>query len=150
MDKTINPFLTTLRLSVRNSPIMLIIVIAAHFICLFLPWLTGLALFIKIILMCVVLVSLCIYLYKHSLYDDNNCVETLILDSKDNWQVKMKNGAAHYAELGHSLFVHPWLTIISLYFEDHREYFIFTPDIIDSDQFRRLRVRLRFREGNSD
>ena len=144
MDDKNNPFLTTLRLPIKNSPILFTLVIVMHFICLFIPWLTGLALYIKALLTCIPLISFFIYLHRHYLYSDIQRVETLILDSKDNWQVKMNNGASHHAELDHRLFVHPWLTIISLIFENHREYFIFTPEIIQADQFRRLRVRLRF------
>jgi membrane-bound toxin of toxin-antitoxin system len=150
MDSSENPFLATIRLPVKNSPIMLMAIITVHVICLLLPWLTGLALFIKLLLTCVALVSFCVHVYKFVQNSDNKCIETLILDSEDNWQVKIKNGAAHHAELGHSLFVHPYLTIISLSYEDQQKYFIFTPENIDADQFRRLRVRLRFRVGSSD
>lgn len=147
MDKTENPFLATLRLPVKNSPIMLTVVIAAHIVCLILPWLTGLGLYIKMILMCLAVISLCVYLYKHGLYRDKQRVEMLVLDAEDNWQLKMSDGAVHHVELGHSLFVHPWLTIISIVFEKRQRYFIFTPETLNSDQFRRLRVRLRFKVG---
>jgi hypothetical protein len=69
------------------------------------------------------------------------------LDYEDNWQVKMHNGTVHPAKLDHRLFVHPWLTIILLFFDNRQEYFIFTPEIIETDLFRRLRVRLRFKVG---
>ncbi len=147
MDKTENPFLATLRLPVKNSSILLMVVIAVHFMCLILPWLTGLALYIKSILTSVVLVSLCYYLYQYRFYDAKKRVIELILGEEDNWQVKMNNGAVHQAKLGHSRFVHPLLTIISLMYENSREYFIFTPEILDADLFRRLRVRLRFQVG---
>lgn len=95
--------------------------------------------------MCVAIVSFCVYFYGRGWFSDEKSVKTLILDSEDNWQVKMNDGAVHHAELGHSLFIHPWLTIIFLIFDNRREVFIFTPEILDADQFRRLRVRLRFK-----
>ncbi len=74
-------------------------------------------------------------------------VNELILNAEDIWRLKMNDGAMHSASLGNTLFVHPWLTIISLIFESRKEYFIFTPETLDADQFRRLRVRLRFQIG---
>lgn len=147
MDRAENPFLATLRLPVKISPVLLIVGIFMHFICLFLPWLTSLALYIKILLTCVPVFSFCFYFYKYRFYKATNRVFELILSSEDNWQLKMNNGAVHNASLDRSLFVHPWLTIISLVYAGSREYFIFTPDTLDADQFRRLRVRLRFQIG---
>lgn len=145
MDKIENPFLATLRLPVKNSPILLIVSIVLHIICFFLPWLTGLSLTIKIILSCVPVASFFYYFYQYHFYKVKMRVSELILSSEDNWQLRMSNGVVHYASLGSSLFVHPWLTIISLTYENRQEYFIFTPETLDADQFRRLRVRLRFR-----
>lgn len=72
-------------------------------------------------------------------------VTELILGSEDDWQVKMANGEVHKATLYDSLFVHPLLTIMLLRHGRRKEYFIFTPDNIEADLFRRLRVRLRFK-----
>ncbi len=149
MDKIENPFLATLRLPVKTSPILLIVVISVHFICLFLPWLTGLALYIKGILISAVLISLCYYSYQYRFYNADNRVIELILGEDDNWQVKMNDGAVHQAKLSHNRFVHPLLTIILLMYENSREYFIFTPETLDADLFRRLRVRLRFQIGEN-
>ncbi len=147
MDKTENPFLRTLRLPVKNSPVLLIVGITVHFVCLFLPWLTGFAIYIKMILTFIAIVSFCFYIVKYRFYGTEKLIKELILSSEDKWQIKMSDGAVHYAHLGNDLFVHPWLTIFSLAYENNREYFIFTPEILDSDQFRRLRVRLRFQLG---
>lgn len=152
MDKSTNPFLVTLRLPVKTSTILLICTETVHFICLFLPWLTKLALFNKILLSVLALISLYYYLSKYPFSDGKNRIAELILSSEGNWQVKMANGYLYRAKLHHSLFVHPWLTIISLVYENKvykkkREYFIFMPDSLDADLFRRLRVRLRFQVG---
>jgi|GEM_PF-1223873 len=147
MDKIENPFLATLRLPVKISPILLIVCIALHIICLFLPWLTGLSLIFKIILTFVPVISFYFYYYKYRFYKSKMGVNELILNAEDIWRLKMNDGAMHSASLGNTLFVHPWLTIISLIFESRKEYFIFTPETLDADQFRRLRVRLRFQIG---
>ena len=145
MDKIENPFLVTLRLPVKISPILLIVSIVLHIICFFLPWMTGLSLYIKLILSCVPVARFFYYFHQYRFCKVKMCVSELVLTSENSWQLKMNNGAMHCAKLGNNLFVHPWLTIISLSFENRREYFIFTPEILDADQFRRLRVRLRFK-----
>ncbi|MBL1140569.1 MAG: hypothetical protein HND53_00890 [Proteobacteria bacterium] len=145
MDKTENPFLTTIRLPVKKSRILHLILMVVHIICLILPWMTGLALYNKMILMCVPVISFCFYLNGQGKNNNKKAAMTLILNSGDSWQVKMNDGTTCHAELGQSLFVHPWLTIIFLIFDKRREVFIFTPEILDADQFRRLRVRLRFK-----
>ncbi len=145
MDKTENPFLATLRLPVKNAPILVFIVILAHIISLFLPWFTGLSLFIKVILDIAVVIGCYFYIYQF--FGEKKWIRELILSSEDNWQLKLESGEVHDAILDTSLFVHPWLTIISLVYGNNREYFIFTPENLDADQFRRLRVRLRFQVG---
>ncbi len=144
MDRNENPFLATIRLPVKISPIILFTGIAMHFISVFLPWFTGLEFNIKAILTCIPIASISYYLYKYNFYQSNERAVELILNSEDNWQVKMDNGVVHQASPANSLFVHPWLTIISLRYANQREHFILTPEFTDADQFRRLRVRLRF------
>ncbi|MCZ6802773.1 MAG: hypothetical protein O7D86_02260 [Proteobacteria bacterium] len=144
MNRTENPFLATLRLPLKIPPIIITASVLVHIISLFLPWLTGLEFSIKIILTCIPIASICYYRYKYKIYQDKERATELILNAEDIWQVKMNNGVVHQAILGKSLFVHPWLTIISLNYDKQRAHFIFTPEIIDAGQFRRLRVRLRF------
>lgn len=147
MDNHANAFLHTFRLPIQPSPVLCRIVIFVHALCLIMAWLNGLALIAKIILTCLICVSFSVFWRKTHLEKGKGGINCLILGSEDNWQVKMQNGAVHSADLGDSLFVHPWLTIISLYFNRRRQYFIFTAETLDVDTFRRLRVRLRFRVG---
>jgi membrane-bound toxin of toxin-antitoxin system len=150
MDSYENPFLVTLRLPIRDSSIITIVLISAIVFCTFLPWYTSLDLNLKIML---TVLCLCYLIYKHRFTVATGRVTELILGSEDNWQVKMANGEVNKATLGDSLFVHPLLTIMLLRYGRHKEYFIFTPDNIEDDLFRRLRVRLRFKvnvEQSSD
>ena len=100
---------------------------------------------VNILLMSLVIISFCMYQNQYNSRMDNNSVEALILDAEDKWQIKLKNNVSHNAKLGKTLFVHPLLTIISLSINHKQKYFIYTPEIIDADLFRRLRVRLRFK-----
>jgi hypothetical protein len=145
MDRCENPFLATLRLPLTESRIITTGVISAHFFSLFVPWLIGLSLIFKIMLTVCPVLSLCHLFYKYRFPLAKERAAELILGSEDDWQIKMDNGLIHQAILGDSLFVHPLLTIILLKYDRHKKYFIFTPENIDADQFRRLRVRLRFK-----
>jgi len=147
MNKTGNPFLETLRLPVKNAPILLFVGLFAHIISLFLPWLINISIYIKVILVFLVILSFIFYIVKYGSYKKGNGVKELVLSSEDNWQLKMNDGAVYQGRLGHALFVHPWLTIFSLVYGNSREYFVFTPEILDKGLFRRLRVRLRFQSG---
>lgn len=147
MDNTSNSFLRTLRLSVKPSPILLRFVIFTHILCLIMIWLNSLSLMIKMVTSCFIGISFCIFFYRTCLNKTTTAIDSLILDSEDNWQVKMLDGTVYPAELNDNLFVHPCLTIICLHFNHRRQFFIFTSEILDTGTFRRLRVRLRFRVG---
>ncbi len=147
MDSHENPFLVTLRLPIREPSIITNVVIIAHGLCLFVPWLTGLDVILKIVLTMCPFLRLCYLCYKHA-STEARAVE-LILDAEDVWQIKMVTGIVHNARLAEASFVHPLLTIILLRYGRHKEYFIFTPESIDADLFRRLRVRLRFKVNNN-
>lgn len=145
MDDTANPFLYNLRLPVKQSSNLYKFAILLHVICLITAWVNSLTLIIKIVLSSVIGVSFSFLLLKNSLYKADNTIDSLILNSEDHWQVMMLDGAVYPAILESNLFVHPWLTVISLSFYNRRQYFVFTPEVLDSDTFRRLRVRLRMK-----
>ena len=91
------------------------------------------------------ILSLSYLIYKYRITVTARRVTELILGPEDDWQVKMANGEVNKATLVDSRFVHPLLTIILLRYDRHKEYFIFAPDNIEVDLFRKLRVRLRFK-----
>jgi len=95
------------------------------------------------------LAGLCYLFYKYKYASTEARAAELILNTEDEWQIKMVTGIVHHARLADSLFVHPLLTIILLEYDRHKEYFIFTPENIDADLFRRLRVRLRFKVNSN-
>ncbi len=149
MDRYENSFLATLRLPVSASRRIINSVIFVHGVALFVPWLTGLDFIFKLLLTAVPALGLYGLYYKNRLFLVADRALTLILDSEDDWQILLANGRVHQAVLGRSLFVHPLLTIILLSYAEQRQCFLFTPDNIDADLFRRLRVRLRFKYARS-
>ncbi len=145
MDSRQNPFLATLRLPIKYSPIVALVLVIVHFFCIFVPWLTGLELMYKLLLSSCPIFGLVYLFYKYCLGFSEKQTTEIILSANDDWQLRQVNGQVHRAVLDDSLFVHPLLTIILLRFGDNKQYFIFTPDNLGADLFRRLRVRLRFR-----
>lgn len=145
MDKSQNPFLNTIRLRVKTAPIIVILVILVHFFSFFMPWMSGLGLISKAVLTALPLISFAYYLNKYHFGPEEKQVSELILASDDCWQVTTKNGTCYPADLGKVLFIHPLLTIITLSFNQSKKDFIFTPENIDTELFRRLRVRLKYK-----
>ena len=140
-----NPFLHTLRLPVITPPSIKVLVFVVHMVSFFLTWITGLDLWLKLLVTCLTALSLVYYLNSNLYRIDKQKVSELILGSDDRWTVKMKNGHAYPASLGPTQFVHPYLTIVSLICDEKTRFYIFTTEILNKDLFRRLRVRLRYK-----
>lgn len=68
----------------------------------------------------------------------------LLLTTDAEWWLTCVNGLTFSVKLVPGAFVHPLLTVLSFQAEKRRHIVILTPDIVDADMFRRLRVRLRF------
>ena len=145
MDGTENPYLNTLRLSVKTPFSVVFVVFFVHIISLIFPWFSAIHISLKLVLSSLVIVSFCYYWFIYFESTAKKRVTEIILNAEDQWQVKMSDGSTFDAEPGKTQFVHPWLTIVSLCYEKSSHFFIFTPEMIDTDQFRRLRVRLRFK-----
>jgi len=150
MDITENPYLNTLRLPVKTPFSVVLTVFLVHIISLSFPWFAAIHISLKLLLSCLVIASFCYYWFIYFDSSAKKTVTELILNSEDQWLVKMSDGTTFDAEPGKTQFVHPWLTIISLCYEKSSNFFIFTPEIIDTDQSRRLRVRLRFKIAHEE
>ena len=76
-------------------------------------------------------------------------IESVVWDNDDRWMLATENGKSLIATLCSASFVHPWITIINLKVEDAPWYsryrnLILVPDNINAENFRRLRIRLRW------
>lgn len=73
-----------------------------------------------------------------------NSIVRVVLDDADEWWLSTARGDTIHATLLPAAFVHPLL--ITLPFQSHgRKYtVILTPDIVNANMLRRLRVRLRY------
>ena len=144
MDSSSNPFLTTLRFPLKPSEKVYKVLIIMHIFSLLMPWLSALETLYKILFTLMVFASLGCFLFKRYFPENKKNVVELILNAENEWQVKLGNGQTYSATPGKTCFVHPLLTVFSLHFDNTSRSFIFTPENTHADDFRRLRVRLRF------
>jgi hypothetical protein len=68
----------------------------------------------------------------------------LLLTPAGEWWLTCVNGQTLAVQLLPAAYVHPLLTVLTFQSGEHRYRVILTPDVVDADMFRRLRVRLRF------
>lgn len=144
MDRSENPFLYTIRLPVKPPKIMVKILVFAYLLAIYSLWISAIDILFKLMLTLLPIFSLIRLYNNHNTVASDDAVVELILGTEDDWQIKFENREVQNAVLADSLFVHPLLTIILLRYKACEKYFIFTPENIDADVFRRLRVRLRF------
>ena len=101
-----------------------------------------------------VLVSYLWLVARHALMRQPGAAVSLDWPSGTQWQVRFRNGAEVSAVLSPESFVRPWLTVLLLrpVTGGRSRNVVLTPDKLDADAFRRLRVRLRleYKAGKSE
>ena len=142
MDKVDNPFLYTIRIPASTSPKYIITGQSLHIISILVPWFSGLELNLKFIVSLLIMLSLIAFNLRFMYFEKKSGLIELVLSSDDNWRVNFNN-LSHDAEIGPDKFIHPYLCIIKLLYEEKSRFFIITPDLMSRDDYRRLRVRLR-------
>ncbi len=96
-----------------------------------------------------------ILLHLHTLEAHRRALaETLaavLFDSAGVWHLQWRDGTRELARLAPGPVVSPWLTILTLDGPRGRLGLFVTPDMLDADSFRRLRLRLLWQQaGQSD
>lgn len=66
----------------------------------------------------------------------------VLLDSAGVWYLQWRDGTRERARLAPGPMISPWLTILTLDGPRGRQGVFITPDMLDADSFRRLRMRL--------
>lgn len=104
---------------------------------------------IQCMLMLMVMVSLAHALLTQILQKHPDAPVQLLLTAGAEWWLTCVSGQTFAVQLMPAACVHPLLTVLSFQGEERRYTVILTPDVVDADMFRRLRVRLRFQHtGN--
>lgn len=145
MDSSYNPYLQPLRLKVALPTSIYIILLVVHVPAVVLPWFAAIPVILKVFISLSVLVSFFYYLFAGTLVKTASNVERLVLDNNDDWQIVLVNGDMYTAAFGEQHFINPMLTMLELRYDGKKYIFLFTPENVDKDSFRRLRVRIKHR-----
>ena len=79
---------------------------------------------------------------RHVRRTSPRCIKTVIWKEGRQCRVLLGNGVQQDVSLGRSAFVQPWLVILHFHRLGRRHYLLLLPDMLDSDTYRQLRVRL--------
>ena len=105
----------------------------------------NLGLWIKLLLFVAVVLSFLhsfhVYIWQKSSYS----IIELILNDRDEWLLIRRNGQVMEPTLRSEAFVHPMLVVLPFRQGYHFATIVLTPDTVDKETLRRLRVRLRFK-----
>lgn len=135
-------YATPLRLDLRPSRKLAIIVAVTYGCALGLVMLAHLVLWQKTLLCVLILASAVVHYQRYPLANNKNRIRALVWNQGSAWQIE-REYSADAASLGPEALVLAWLVILQLRPEaGGRLYLAIVPDMLDSESFRRLRVRL--------
>jgi hypothetical protein len=132
-----------LMLALRPSLRLALLLGGLHAGALFCLWLVPLTLWVKLSGSGLLLMSAVHAVFHHALNRGPRSVQALTLDQAGRLEVVMK-GNRLAAELVPGAFVTPWLTVLPCRTAKGRVSVLLTPDRVEAESFRRLRLRLRW------
>ena len=109
-------------------------------------WPVALPLWIKWILLVMIGTGFGYSMRRHLFFSGDGPLE-LLLNCEDEWFITTGKGETCELQLLTGYYVHPWLVVLPFRGDAGKHTVILTPDMIDADVFRRLRVRLRYKKG---
>lgn len=127
-----------------------VILVLAHMVAAGLLWPLALPWNITVIIVVTLIASLFYYLRKDAMLTAQNAVVVLTLPDEMTCVLTMRSGESIACSIQGNSFVAPYLTVINL--KPSQKFFthsvVILPDGIDAEEFRRLRVWLRWRWKN--
>jgi len=99
---------------------------------------------VKCLVMLMIAASLTHALLTYILQKHPDTPVQLLLTAGAEWWLTCVSGQTFPVQLLPAAFVHPLCTVLSFQGAEQHYTVILTPDVVDADMFRRLRVRLRF------
>ena len=138
-------------LTIKLSPSIWLagLLTAMHGLALALIWLLPFDQWLKIAAVLLLLVSLIYHVRRDAMRTSPNAILALKISPECRCSVQVRSGDWFEAQLLPTSFVSPYLTILNLRFDHARlvKHVVILPDAIDAEQFRKLRVLLRWRCG---
>ena len=122
---------------------------AMHAMALTLIWLLPFDLWLKIVAVLLILTSLIYHVRRDAMRTSRNAILALKISPECRCSVQVRSGDWFEAQLLSTSFVSHYLTILNLRFDHARlvQHIVMLPDAIEAEQFRQLRVLLRWRCG---
>ena len=122
---------------------------AMHGMALTLIWLLPFNLWLKIVAVLLLLASLIYHVRRDAMRTSRNAILALKISPECRCSVQVRSGDWFEAQLLSTSFVSHYLTILNLRFDHVRlvKHVVILPDAIEAEQFRQLRVLLRWRCG---
>jgi toxin CptA len=129
----------------------MVILVLVHLVAAGILWPLALPWNITVIILAMLIVSLFYYLRKDAMLTAHNAVVVLTLPDEMTCVLTTRSGESIACSIQGSSFVAPYLTVINM--KPSKKFFarsvVILPDAIDAEEFRRLRVWLRWRWKNN-
>ena len=139
-----------LRINLRPSWLLAGILTLAHGAAIALVILVSVPLWAKIVAAVVLLVHLTIVLRQYALQLAAGAAVAIEISSDNHFSIQTRSSEWHEYEVLGSTYVMPYLTVLNLRQSDSRAItrIALLPDSLHAEDFRRLRVWLRWKEGS--
>jgi len=138
-----NQFALPIHIFIRPSPWLAGGISAIHIGAIFALCVSDLHWLIKSLVTLIIITSLARELQIYVLQKHPAAPVQLLMTAENGWWLTVGSGQTVSVQLMPGAFVHPLFTVLSFQGVKQRFTVYLTPDVVDADAFRRLRVRLR-------
>ena len=141
-----------LSITLRPSYLLALLLVVMHALALASAWLVPLALAAKIGVAVVLVSSLALSLQQHMWRAGKRSVRAIRLTGECDVSLQGRDGVWLETIILPSSFISPYLTVLNLSVEGEKRarHVVLLPDAMDTEQFRQLRVWLRWRCGSKN
>lgn len=131
---------------IRRSAYALWLLLLAHGSAIAVLWTLTLGLWIKALTTVAIVASAVFLIRRVALLATQDAVVAMEITEDAHLAIKTRRGDWRACRLSGNSYVSPWLTIMVLAEDNRRSarYVVITPDNVDAEDFRRLRVWLRW------
>ena len=143
----VGAFNAPVRIPVKRSRWLLAGISLAHGGAVCLLWPAALPVGLIFFLLLMTCASFINSMHKHLYFFYDNAPVELFLNNEDEWFLTTRKDETYEVQLYPEHYVHPWLVVLLFRVEARKYTIILTPDMINPDVFRRLRVRLRYKKN---
>ena len=131
----------------QSSKVFAALLVFMHLLSLVLVWFIPLPLWFKLFISPVLLVSVAFHLKRDALLASQDSAIALQVHSDCQCEIQSRAGQWEDAELLGTSFVAPYLTVLNFKISGKHmaKHIVIFPDAVDSEQFRQLRVLLKWK-----